>query len=182
MSDWTVPLLPSSQIGVLAVAGVASPATEAALNVGTTLTGTGVWPTANLALFLPVIVQFQVTVTAMAWWNGATVSGNADAGIYDRNQNLLVNAGSTAQTPISSIQTASVTSTTLPIGLYYLALVADNVTGIYARASSVSTNILASVGCAQMATSGLPLPSTATFAKPGQAYLPAIAAQIASAL
>jgi hypothetical protein len=180
MSDFLAPLEDSDQAyGILTIGGAGSPVGEVAANSGTmwTTAGTSAWPSANLAVFAPVVVRRRVVVSAMAWWNGSGVSGNLDAGIYDRNRALLGHTGSTAQAGASALQSAAISGgpITLNPGLYYLALACDNITSPLPRAS-LSIPLLQACGYQQMA-SAFPLPSTATFANPTAVNAFIIAAQ-----
>src|SRR5690349_17282906 len=62
------------------------------------------WPSANLAIYTPVLVYQPVTIAKMAVNNGSAVSGNIDVGIYDATWARRVSAGSTAQAGTSAIQ------------------------------------------------------------------------------
>jgi hypothetical protein len=55
------------------------------------------WPSANLAIFIPIRVPSPVMVCKLAMGAGATAAGNFDMGIYDRFGNLLVSSGATAK-------------------------------------------------------------------------------------
>jgi hypothetical protein len=91
---------------------------------------TGAWPSANLAIFVPMPIASPFIATQMWVVNGATVSGNIDVGIYDIQGNRLVSIGSTAQAGTTSNQTFNITDTLLSPAVYYLAVALDNATGI----------------------------------------------------
>jgi len=63
----------------------------------------------------------------MGVYNGATVSGNFDIGIYDDQQNLIAHSGSTAQAGTTQWQVVAVSAAFDP-GVYYMALAFDNTT------------------------------------------------------
>jgi hypothetical protein len=134
------------------------------------------WFAANAAIFIPIIAAVRTTVTQMMWSNGATLSGNVDAGIYDFNGNRLTSTGSTVQAGVSVSQITDVTDTILPRGLYYMALACSNTTATFSR-TAVNQEQLRVSGV-QIMTSAFPLPATATFANPTAAYLPVCAAAI----
>lgn len=100
--------------------------------MGLSLTASTAWPSANLAIYVPVPVYRLVTIAKMAVNNGTAVSGNIDVGIYDATWNRLVSSGSTAQSGTSAIQIFDITDTTLNPGLYYIGVALDNTTGTLA--------------------------------------------------
>lgn len=138
------------------------------------IVGTSAWPTANLALFVPFTISSPITVVQMGVSNGGTVSGNLDVGIYDITGALLVSKGTTAQAGASAVQLLDITNTTLNPGTYFMAMAADNITGTYNSTTTGDQRLWQVCGMQQMATAFV-LPATATFANPGQAYVPAIA-------
>ncbi len=87
------------------------------------------WPAANQAFFVPFTVSEPLTVLALWWQNGGTVSGNVDAAIYDESFNRLVSTGSTAQAGASAMQVVDVPDTMLVPGRYFFALALNNTTG-----------------------------------------------------
>jgi len=173
MSDWVKDMLDLSAIGMISTVGEGSQVLDMinAAGIGSVTSGgsTG----ANIAIYLPVIVRSPCTVYQMGWGNGTAVSGNVDAGIYDKYGNRLVSAGSTAQAGTSTMQTVDVTDTPLQPALYYLALVLDNGTGLIMRPLFAAAQNLRSVGALQQG-SAFPLPSTATFAAISTAANPAL--------
>lgn len=132
------------------------------------------WPTANLALFIPVEIYQPVTIVKMSVGNGTAVSGNIDVGIYDQFGNKKITSGSTAQAGTSVIQTFDITDTLLNPGLYYLAVAADNTTATFAGASGVVVGDGQAMGLFQQA-SAFVLPSPATFAAYAQTVCPIVA-------
>jgi hypothetical protein len=132
-----------------------------------------VWPSANLAIAMPVFISDHCTVRLLTANNGTVVSGNIDVGIYRQDFTLAVAMGGAAQSGTSAIQTFNVTDTVLSPGWYYLAASMDNVTGRIAAFTGGSVQISQSLGAAQMAAA-YPLPSTFTPAVIGQDYLPDI--------
>ena len=132
----------------------------------------GGWPSANLAIYVPVAVYQPFIALKMLIQNGTTINGNVDAGIYDDQGDRLVSIGSTAHAGSSSIQSFDITDTTLEPGIYYLACAFD---GNTATINHDIAGILVggSAGVLQQA-SALPLPATATFAAIASAYVPNI--------
>src|SRR5262245_52265293 len=60
-----------------------------------TANATNTWPSANLAIYIPVLVQSTMTAYQIVFVVG-TQSGNCDVGIYDELGNRIVSKGSTA--------------------------------------------------------------------------------------
>ena len=152
--------------------------------IGTTLatpkmngTSSAVWPSANLAIFVPIQIGCAVTITVLVWNNGAAVSGNIDVGIYDAAGTRLVSSGSTAQSGTSVIQQVNITDTLIGPGLYYWAMALDNTTGAVFRATAVNAEACRCMGLLQQATA-FALPATATFASMAQNYIPILGALI----
>lgn len=88
---------------------------------------------ANRAILVPFVLMEEVTVVKLFVFNGGTVSGNVDVGIYDASYNRLVSAGSTAQTGTGRIQEFDVGDTTIGPGQFYMAMAPDNTNGHYIR-------------------------------------------------
>lgn len=147
---------------VLAAGAIAIPPINA--------TGSAVWPTANLALFMPFSIPAQQTVNRMIWFNGTVVSGNVDAGVYNEDGTRVVTCGSTAQAGISVAQVANVTATPLAAGSYFMALACDNITATFSRWPFAATYLRG--GPIVQAAGSFVLPASVTFAAPANAYLP----------
>lgn len=159
----------------------ASPVSDMMAITNWAATVSAVWPTANLALFFPFLLDEPRLVQHISHVNGTVVSGNVDVGVYDRNGARLVSKGTTAQAGVSTIQTHDVTDTLLAAGLYYAAMVLDNVTGTVARAQPGGVPGQAAAGAYQMATAFV-LPATATFALPAVSYVPSLAVHFAATI
>lgn len=171
MSDWETQYAIGFEydLGALSSFGSCSPFGEVAIITGST-PASAAWPSANLAIFVPVIVNWPTTVYAFGVFNGATASGNWDCGLYDALGNQLGHTGSTVQSGLSTAQVVSVTNFTIGAGLYYIAMSMDNITGTVFRTVFGATNAQAT-GIQQMAAA-LPLPATATFANPTTTTVP----------
>lgn len=135
--------------------------------------GSAVFPTANLAIFVPFRIGRPMTISSLFALNGAAVSGNIDLGIYSADGTKIISTGSTAQAGTSVMQAISVTSTQIGAGLFYLAVAMDNTTGTLIRWAPGAAPISKMIGLAQMATA-FPLPATATLATVANAYVPDI--------
>jgi hypothetical protein len=177
MADWPKDVLDFAPFGGFSTAGEGCPVADLLLTTGPGMTSNAnVWPLANLAMYFPIVTRREITLYQLGWQNGGAVTGHVDVGVYDNNQNRLVSAGSTVQSPISTIQLVDIADTTLPPGVYYLAMVADTGTGQNFRGTTVgsgNTGTLRACGAAQQATA-FPLPSTATFAAITQIMVPLV--------
>lgn len=144
------------------------------LAYGQYMSGTGgtsaVWPAANRAIYVPFIVNKQVTAFQIAFQVG-TQSGNLDVGIYNEQGVRLVSSGSTA-VAAPGLQAVNITDTTLTPALYFMAMCVDNVTAAFMRFSGISAIWLQAFGVQQQAVGVVTLPDPATFANPASAYVP----------
>lgn len=133
------------------------------------------WPTASMAIYVPIKVRRPVIVKKLAISNGATASGEVDLGIYNTAGTRLVSVGGSSQLGTSTEQVFDVTDTTLQPGIYYLAAVLDNTLGTVV-ADADAAPLCASYGVLTEA-SAYPLPATATFAiSHTLAFYPSVAA------
>lgn len=132
----------------------------------------GVTWTASRAFYCPIRLTRAITVAQLAMYNGATVSGNVDIGIYNSAGTRQVSAGSTAHSGASALQVFDVTNTTIGPGLFYLAFAISNVTGtVFGYTGDAPRFRL--MGCYGEA-SAMPLPATATFSTTMDGSLPLI--------
>jgi hypothetical protein len=131
----------------------------------------GVWPSANLAIYIPFFLVEPVSIAQLFLYNGSAVSGNVDVGLYAEDGTRLVSTGSTAQAGTSMLQFFDVTDTWLGPGVFYLASALDNTTGTTQRVAPSNVMVLSVQGVAQQA-SAFPLPAAATFAALTFSYLP----------
>ncbi len=138
---------------------------------GTISVASGAWPTTNVAIFIPFYVPGPFTVRSFWCFNGASVSGNVDLGVYGLDGSLIVSTGSTAQAGVSALQITTVTAKLLMPGAYYMALACDNTTATFTRTATVPVLGLQSAGVTQ-AGSNFPLANLPTFATAAQAYTP----------
>lgn len=131
----------------------------------------GVWPAANRAHYIPLLLETTVTVAQMAF-NVSVQSGNYDVGIYDERGNRLVSKGSTA-VPAAGLAAVDITDTTLTPGVYYMAMNVDNTTASIFRWTPPGS-LLQMCGMQVQAVGAVTLPNPATFANPalGTNYMP----------
>jgi hypothetical protein len=165
-------------LAFLSTLGEGSPINDYNLSQGSPQVSSVVWPTANLAVWVPVMVHRPVTVYGFTWYNGATVSGNFDCGIFDWNFNRVASLGSTAQSGTSAAQSAALgTPASLNPGVYCLAAAADNATAAYEMRASLDAQTSGLTGCGQMA-SAFVLPSSLVWAAPVAFDVPLVLANL----
>lgn len=132
----------------------------------------GAYIAANRALYFPFRVAEPYTSAKIWWMNGATASGNVDAGIYTFEGARLGSTGSTAQGTISVPQAVALVVTLYPGIPYLFAIAMDNITGTVWRALPAQPLVTRALGFYQQATA-FPLPTpTATFASNISQFVP----------
>lgn len=139
-------------------------------------TGDGAWPTSNLAIFVPIVLQRPCVVQRMFVCNAGTISGNLDLGIYGYDLAKKVSQ-SAAQSGANAIQYVNCTDTALPPGYYYMGLAVDNTTATFRRFSFAGWQCSQAGGAFQQSTA-YPLPSTATPAAATAPAMPIFGAQL----
>lgn len=127
-----------------------------------TFTGSVVWPSANLAIYLPVILPRAVVVRKLWVAIGTTGTGHLDIGIFGTDWVQIVASGATvkAAPPGLDEQVVDITDTTLQAGFYYIGLATDSGTDKYQNINKAAP-IPAAFGLLTEA-SAYPLPVTAT--------------------
>jgi hypothetical protein len=103
-------------------------------------------------------------------FNGAVVNGNFDIGIYAQDLTLIVSSGAVAQAGINARQTVNIAATYLGPGLFYMALVFDNVVAQVWRCPYLAPRI-SMIGAAEMAAA-YPLPNPAVLVSITSSFLP----------
>lgn len=130
--------------------------------------------TANLLIFIPLLLVEPLLVSQFFWVNGATAQDNTDVGIYSFDgQTKFGSTGSTLNSGTSTLQVADVADFRLPSNVrLWMALGSDSSTHTYFLGNPVVA-ALDIVGVAQQASgwsSGLP--ATITPAIPTVAKMP----------
>ncbi len=120
---------------------------------------------------MPISMPFLAV--KMMIYNGGTVSGNVDVGVYTSEGTKVVTSGTTAHTGTSTTQIFDITDTLLNPGLYYLACAFDNNTALIAHSGNLAINNARTVGIRQ-ASSSFVLPTAVTFEALASAYVPSI--------
>jgi hypothetical protein len=122
------------------------------------------WPAANDALFWPFLISVPTIVRKLWVYNGATVSGNFDIGIYTEDGKQVIAQGSVAQAGASVLQVFDPTDFLLQPAQYYMALAFNNTTAtVFQTGTLTNASVCRMLGATKQATA-FPLPTTATFA------------------
>lgn len=134
------------------------------------------WPAANRALYIPFILPFDYPVRRVFWGNGATVTGDADLGIYTIDGARIYSTGSIARTGLASVPQFTTVST--PFWLfngvpYYIALAINATTTAMFGTIAVTAVFSRLLGILEQATA-LPLPATMTGVAPTGAGYPLV--------
>lgn len=160
------------ELPVISTLGPAGYANAARAWLAAAPAGTQNWPSADLAIYVPIVIRYPFTVKVLWWANGGTTNGNVDCGIYSSAGSKLTSTGTTAQAGNNAIQSAAPSGGDylLAIGTYYLGLALSSGTGQVQRATP-GINGMIMWGCAQEA-SATTLPTTMTPATIAQDYLP----------
>ena len=113
---------------------------------------------ANRAVLMPFSVARTTTVKRIAIWNGNSINGRVDVGIYNPDGTLRVSSGGFNHSGINAAQVFNITDEELPPGSYFMALVAtSNTTRFFGP--SLGTARVGQAGIKQQ-DSAYPLPST----------------------
>lgn len=129
-------------------------------------------PTANQAIYVPIVVTTTVTFRRGFWWNGSAPGGNTCVGIYTPDGTRQATTGSVASAGASVIQDAALSANyTATPGVYYMAieLSAATVNGSTSFAASTNYRIQ---GLYTQAVGAFPLPANATFANWASRVIP----------
>lgn len=149
---------------------------------GDSYTVASTWGTAHRAVYIPMLIEHAVTITRMGWQNGATVTGQAEAGIYTFEGKRLLTTGTQNQSGASDLQFFDTPDITLTPDIYFWAMRVNNTTATYlARVLAFGAQAARTEGfqIQDLGTGGV-LPETATFANPSGSYMiPWLAAQAA---
>lgn len=139
---------------------------------GVATPGSGAWPAANDAIFVPMSLRFPAMALRMWIINGATATGNVDVGLYTMGGDRIVSIGSTAQSGTTAPQYFNITDTYLSPGNYYMAVAMDGTTGT-TRRFNFAVERCQAAGIVK-ATTAFALPATVTFTSITAAYIPQV--------
>jgi hypothetical protein len=122
------------------------------------------WPTANLAIYIPLSLPWSYTVNRVFWINGATVGGNCSVAVLDSAGVRLATSGSTVTSGASTIQYVTLGSPlVMSAGRYFLGISFSGTTTVSWLTTGVTADFGRMMGLFQQA-SAHPIPTTATFA------------------
>lgn len=144
---------------------------DAAAYLGNGAQATATWPTANKAIYVPIIFPYPCTLTSIAFAAG-NGTGNYDLGFYDGYSKVRL--GSTTSTAMTAAGKKTLTFTQ-PLRVdagrvYYGALALSSTSGsMVSRGLLFRHAILCGLG---EQTSSLPLPSTAAPTTCTSSYMP----------
>lgn len=96
--------------------------------------------TANLAIYVPLLLAESLLVTKFFWCNGGTLNGNTDVGVYSEDGvTKLASCGPTANSGANVVQSAvALSAVRLPANSrLWLALASDSATQTYFLANLV---------------------------------------------
>lgn len=87
---------------------------------------------ADLLIYMPLVLPVRTNVAKLFWFNGSSVNGTADVGIYAEDGTKLVSTGATTQAGVTTIQVVDVADIMLAHDtLYWLAFGGSSSTGTY---------------------------------------------------
>lgn len=130
----------------------------------------GAWPSANLALYIPVAIPFPYPIARMFWVTGGTATGNVDVGIYRADLTKVVSTGAVGLGSTNATNYVTV-SLLLPPGDYYLGISLSSGSGTTFRTTVIGANSGRQFGFLQQSTAH-PLPNPMVPATWAQSYTP----------
>lgn len=124
------------------------------------------YETANLAVYYPLFLPVPCVVRRVWWANGATVAGGAtiEVGVYassDYGPGAKLVSGSAVQGDATSVQFVDVTDTSLPVGVYWIAISSSSATNTTIMRATIGGAPI-DAGMRYQEASASPLPATAT--------------------
>jgi hypothetical protein len=125
------------------------------------------YASAARAVYYPIIIPAGCVVRRVWWANGATTTGGAtiEVGVYADSgygPGAKLVSGSATQGTASEVQFVDVTDTTLPPGLYWIAIMSSSATNTTLFRGTVPQAGAADAAVLFHQTSANPLPATAT--------------------
>jgi hypothetical protein len=134
--------------------------------------------TANVAIYIPLLVDWPYNVRRMFWCNGSAASGNSDVGLYTLGGARLWSAGSTACSGAGVPQYVTVSPDIVlqPGQPYFMAFAHDVATAsnIFGVGGATFTAAWGRACGVYQQASAFPLPAQATFAAYAAVGLPLV--------
>ena len=115
----------------------------------------------NNAFYFSFSIPAPITVAKMFIYNGATVAGTIDMGIYTDDYTRIVSSGAITQAGVSALQEFDVTDTWLDKGRYYFAFAQSLNTATFFQTAQVGNTENKLFGV-MMQSAANPLPAVAT--------------------
>ena len=126
-----------------------------------TAAATGVWPSANLAIYVPIRVPSRIVVAKLWFASFSTGTGNVDMAVYDAAGAAVISATNAAKGAATAEQVFDVTDTAIGPGLYYIGLSSDSATDTFLYMNWAAP--LPAAWGVRTEASAYPLPATATW-------------------
>jgi len=144
-------------------------------NVDMSAQASAAYPAANRIIYIPFGLAMPATVVKLWVYNGAfTGTPDLNMGIYDVAGTRIVQIGTTAMSGTNVLQVFDIADTLIGPGDFYLAIIATVTTAQMFRTAPAQVGFCQVMGMLQEAGIGSTLPTTATFASVGSAYIPQI--------
>lgn len=129
------------------------------------------WPTANKAVYVPIVISRPILITNMWCTNGATANSNIDIGLYDKSGTRIINMGATAQSGTLNTQIFNITDTLIGPGDFYLGMSFSATTGTVVASPTIGAAFLVMCSVMEQASAHA-LPANATFATSTFTWVP----------
>ena len=143
--------------------------------IGATAAVSTAWPTAGLALYIPLYVSAPGNAVGIFWQNGTAVAGNVECAIFDEYGNKVATSGVVAAAGTSAPQYVAFASPVqLTCGRYYIALMASNATQTFLAwtTSAAATNVNRMLGILEQTGLSAGLPASFTPVTSARSLLP----------
>jgi hypothetical protein len=101
------------------------------------------WPSADLAIYIPMPIFEPYLIRKAYWMNGGTIGGNVDMGIFTFTGTKIWSTGATAQVGTTVIQPVDVTDFLLYPGKYFLGMSVNSGTAMVHRMQVVTASLYA---------------------------------------
>lgn len=141
-------------------------------HLGTAAPANNGYPAANLALYVPFVLEAPFLVTETWVESGSlTTSNETEIGVYTTDGTRLFTTATTVATGSDTVNSSGMTDYLLEAGSYFLAFGCAGTRNFLA--TTLALGIYQSGGCLEeTGLTGANLPSTATFAIYTRAFLP----------
>lgn len=90
----------------------------------------------GIAQFFPWHLEAPIRIVKGFVFNGASVNGNVDVGVYDYALNRVVSNGAVLQAGTSTIQEFDITDTTIMPGRYWIAFLCTGTGTVFGRSQA----------------------------------------------